>query len=78
LLALGLGSEVLVGAAIGLMARLMMTTVQVMGQVAGFQMGFGIVRVIDPSTADQQGVLSTFLSMFGVLIFLTTNGHHLF
>ncbi len=49
-----------------------------MGQVVGFQMGFGIVRVIDPSTADQQGVLATFLSMFGVLIFLTTNGHHLF
>jgi flagellar biosynthetic protein FliR len=77
-LALGLGSEVLVGVAIGLMARLMMTTVQVTGQLVGFQMGFGIVNVIDPSTAEQQGVLATFLSMFGILIFLATDGHHVF
>lgn len=78
LLVMGLGSEVILGVAIGLMARLMMTTVQVMGQLVGFQMGFGIVNVIDPSTAEQQGVLATFLSMFGILIFLATNGHHIF
>jgi flagellar biosynthetic protein FliR len=77
-LLLALGSEVLVGAAIGLMARLMMTTVQVVGQLAGFQMGFGIVRVMDPSTTEQVGVLATFLGMFGILVFLATNGHHLF
>jgi len=78
LLVLGLGAEVLVGALIGLMARLMMTTVQVMGQLVGFQMGFAIVRVLDPSTAEQQGVVATFLALFAVLIFLATNGHHLF
>jgi len=78
LLAVRLGSEVLMGAAIGLMGRLMMTTVQVMGQLVGFQMGFGIVNVIDPSTSEQQGVIATFLSLVGILIFLSTNGHHLF
>jgi flagellar biosynthetic protein FliR len=75
---LGLGSEVLVGAVIGLMASLMMATVKVMGQLVGFQMGFGIVRVMDPSTEEQQGVISSFLAMFAILIFLATNGHHLF
>jgi flagellar biosynthetic protein FliR len=77
-LIMGLGSEVLVGITIGLMAKLMMTTVQVMGQLVGFQMGFGIVRVMDPATTEQVGVVASFLSLFGVLIFLTTNGHHLF
>jgi len=77
-LAVGLVSEVLVGAAIGLMARLMMTTVQAMGQLVGFQMGFGIARAIDPSTADQGGILAAFLSIFGILIFLATDSHHLF
>ena len=77
-LVLGLGSEVLLGAAIGLMARLMLTTVQVAGHLAGFQMGFAISRAIDPSMAEQQNVIATFLSMFGILIFLATNGHHLF
>lgn len=77
LLIMALGSEVLVGISIGLMARLVLTTVQVMGQLVGFQMGFGIVRVIDPATAQQVGVMSSFLTLFGILIFLTTNGHHL-
>lgn len=78
LLVMGLGSEVLLGAVIGLMARLMMTTVQITGQMVGFQMGFGIVMAIDPTTMEQQSVIATFLSMFGILIFLVTNGHHLF
>ncbi len=76
-LALGLGAEVLMGAVIGLMMSLAMATVQVMGNLVGFQMGFGIVSVLDPSTAQQENVLATFFSMFGVLIFLVTNSHHL-
>jgi flagellar biosynthetic protein FliR len=78
LLLLGLGSEILVGAAIGLMVSLMMATVRIMGQLVGFQMGFGIVNVIDPASVEQQGVIATLLSMFGILIFLATDGHHLF
>ncbi|MBW2058917.1 MAG: flagellar biosynthetic protein FliR [Deltaproteobacteria bacterium] len=78
LLVMGLGSEILLGVAIGLMARLMLATVQIMGQMVGFQMGFGIAMVIDPATMEQQGVIASFLSMFATLIFLVTNGHHLF
>lgn len=70
--------EIIIGAILGLTARLIFAGVQLSGQLVGFQMGFAIARVIDPVTGIQASILSTFENIVAVLIFLSINAHHFF
>ena len=74
--ALAVAGEVLVGAALGLLARLLFAGVELSGQVMGFQMGFGIVNVIDPQTQTQVSILGQFQGLVALLVFLSVNAHH--
>ena len=69
-------SEVLIGAAIGFMARVVMAGVELAGQIVGFQMGFGIVNIIDPHTNNQVSIIATFQVILALLLFFTVNAHH--
>lgn len=71
-------SEVLIGAAIGFMARVVMAGVELAGQIVGFQMGFGIVNIIDPHTNNQVSIIATFQGILAMLLFFTVNAHHYF
>ncbi len=71
-------SEVLIGAAIGFMARIVMAGVELAGQMVGFQMGFGIVNIIDPHTNNQVSIIATFQGILAMLLFFTVNAHHYF
>lgn len=71
-------SEVLIGAAIGFMARVVMAGVELAGQMVGFQMGFGIVNIIDPHTNNQVSIIATFQGILAMLLFFTVNAHHYF
>ncbi len=71
-------SEVLLGLLLGLVARLIFTTVQFGGRIIGFQMGFAMANVMDPQMGGQTSLISQFQNVFAILIFLSLDGHHMF
>ena len=75
-IAIFLSLDVTIGLAIGYIARLIFSAVQVAGTVVDFQMGFGVVNVIDPQTESQVSVTAQFHNILAVLIFLATDAHH--
>jgi len=69
--------EVLVGAVLGLTARLALSALLIAGTAIAFQLGLGFSMAVDP-TQDQQSVLvSNFLAMMGIALIFATDMHHL-
>ena len=75
-LAIFLISDVTIGLGIAFITRLIFTAVQIAGTVVDFQMGFGVVNVIDPQTDTQVSVTAQFHNIIAVLIFLAVDAHH--
>lgn len=69
--------EVLMGMVLGFTVLLLFIGIQFAGQLAGLQMGFGIVNVIDPQSHGQVSIIAQFLNILAVLIVLSIDGHHL-
>ena len=69
--------EVIMGLVIGYAVLLLFIGVQFAGQLAGLQMGFGIVNVIDPASHDQVSIIGQFLNILAILLMLTLDGHHI-
>ena len=70
--------EVMIGGILGLSVRLLMTSVQIMGQLVGFQMGFAVANVIDPMGGGQVAVLAQFVYLMTLLVMLVVGGHYYF
>jgi len=69
--------EIIVGAVLGLTARLAISALQVAGSVVAQQLGLGFVTAVDP-TQNQQGLLvGNFLTVLGVTLIFATDMHHL-
>src|SRR4029077_6861222 len=69
--------ELIVGAVLGLTARLAISALQVAGAVVAQQLGLGFVTAVDP-TQNQQGLLvGNFLTVLGVTLIFATDLHHL-
>src|SRR5689334_21351974 len=69
--------EIIIGAVLGLTARLAISALQVAGSVVAQQLGLGFVTAVDP-TQNQQGVLvGNFLAVLGVTLIFATDLHHL-
>ena len=69
--------ELLVGAVLGMTARLAISALQVAGSVVAQQPGLGFVTAVDP-TQNQQGMLvGNFLTVLGVTLIFATDLHHL-
>lgn len=73
-----MAGEVLIGVIIGFTARLIFAAVQLAGELAGFQMGFGIVNVIDPQTSTQFSIIAQFQNIITLLVFLALDAHYWF
>lgn len=71
-------NETLLGLLLGLMARLVFTTVEFGGTLIGYQMGFAAANVFDPQHQNQISLISQFQNVFAILIFLALDGHHIF
>ncbi len=69
--------EVIMGLVIGYAVLLLFIGIQFAGQLAGLQMGFGIVNVIDPASHDQVSIIGQFLNILAILLVLTLDGHHI-
>jgi len=69
--------ELIVGAVLGLTARLAISALQVTGSVVAQQLGLGFVTAVDP-TQNQQGLLvGNFLTLLGITLIFATDLHHL-
>ncbi len=69
-------SESLVGFLVGLSAMFVFEAVQFAGQLLGIQVGLSLVSVLDPQTQADTPVLSMFLQLLLLLLFLQMNVHH--
>lgn len=69
--------ELMIGAVLGLTARLAISALQVAGSVVAQQLGLGFVTAVDP-TQNQQGlIVGNFLTLLGVTLIFATDLHHL-
>jgi flagellar biosynthesis protein FliR len=69
--------EILVGAVLGLTARLTIAALQVAGTVAANQMGLGFVTAVDPTQGQQGMLVGNFLAVLGVTLIFATDLHYL-
>jgi flagellar biosynthetic protein FliR len=78
LLCLAVLREVAVGVAVGLLAQLVFTAVQLAGELLGLQMGFAMMNMVDPSSGAPVPVISEIYGLFAALLFFVLDAHHMF
>ena len=76
-LAGALAVESALGALVGLVAQFIFAGVELGGQLAGIQMGFGIASLIDPQANAQVTVVAQWQQLLALLVFLVLDIHHL-
>jgi flagellar biosynthesis protein FliR len=69
--------EIIIGAVLGLTARLTISALEVAGSVIAQQLGLGFVTSVDPTQGEQGVILGTFLTMLGITLFFATDMHYL-
>lgn len=74
-LLVAIGGEVLIGLFIGGVARLMMSSLHVGGAVIAFQSGLAVSMTFDPSQGTQSAIVSSFLSLLGVVVIFSADLH---
>ena len=67
--------QLLVGIILGFAVRIAFAAVNFAGAVIGLEMGLGFATLYDPQNGVEVPALSSFLVLFGTLIFLAMNGH---
>jgi flagellar biosynthetic protein FliR len=72
-----LGSEVLVGLALGIAVSLAFHALEMAASMVSLQIGFGMGEVFDPITGGQSGSLQQFYRVLVTLVFFAINGHYL-
>ncbi|SEN58294.1 flagellar biosynthetic protein FliR [Amphibacillus marinus] len=70
--------EALVGIILGLVAYVILASVQIAGGFIDFQMGFAIANVVDPQTGAQGPVIGQYFYTFAILFILAVDAHHIF
>lgn len=67
--------QILIGIGMGLVLRMVMSAVDIAGDIIGLQMGLSFATFFDPQSSGQTGVLAEFLGLLTSLTFLALNGH---
>ncbi|HTZ17542.1 MAG TPA: flagellar biosynthetic protein FliR [Dissulfurispiraceae bacterium] len=67
-----------IGAALGLMVRLILGAIEAAGQWMSISMGIGMASVFNPQFGEELGQLSLFYSLMGMGLFFILDVHHLF
>lgn len=75
-LILALGTETIIGFAIGFSVAIVFAAVQLGASLIDTSIGFSMASIIDPINNAQGAVLGSFYSMVATLAFLSVNGHH--
>jgi len=69
--------EIIIGAVIGVTARLAISALQVAGSVVASQLGLGFVTAVDPTQNEQGVVVGNFLAVLGITLIFATDMDHL-
>lgn len=69
--------ELLIGAVLGLTARVTISALQVAGSIVAQQLGLGFVTAVDPTQGQQGVLLGNFLSILGITLIFVTDLDHL-
>jgi flagellar biosynthetic protein FliR len=70
-----LAQQILIGTAMGFALRFVFSAIDMAGSMIGNQMGLGFAMAYDPNSAAQTPVISEFLGMIALLLFMAINGH---
>jgi flagellar biosynthetic protein FliR len=69
------GMEAIFGFCVGFLVRLLFTSAQVAGQIAGEQMGFAVANVLAPDQSSQITIIAQYKYAFALLLFFAMNFH---
>jgi flagellar biosynthetic protein FliR len=69
--------EVIIGAVLGLIARLTLSALEIAGATIANQMGLGFATAVDPNQGQQGIMIGNLLAMLGVALIFATDMHHL-
>ena len=72
-----LAQELLVGAVLGIAARIAISALQFTGSVVAQQLGLGFVTQVDPTQGEQGMILGNFLVLLGLVLLFATDMHYL-
>jgi len=67
--------NILVGLSIGFAVRLVFVGIELAGQLIGLQIGLGFAAYFNPDAGESENVVSNFMSMLALLMFLAIDGH---
>lgn len=67
--------QVVIGLAIGFSIRVVFASMELAGEVVGFQMGLNFAAFFDPSMNSQSSALGRFFGQMAALLFVVLNGH---
>ncbi|MCX7169980.1 MAG: flagellar biosynthetic protein FliR [Proteobacteria bacterium] len=70
-----LAQQILIGTVLGFTLRITFSAVDMAGELIGLQMGLSFATFYDPQTSAQTPVISEFLGLLMLLLFLAMNGH---
>jgi flagellar biosynthesis protein FliR len=70
-----LAHNILVGLALGFAVRLVFVGIELAGQLIGLQIGLSFASFFNPDTNETENVVSNFMSMLVLLMFLAIDGH---
>jgi len=70
--------EMLLAAALGLLAQLIFTAAQFAGQMMSMQMGMAMANIFDPATSSQSAIVAQFVGILAILMWLASGAHHMF
>lgn len=73
-----LAGEIVIGAILGFVGRIVFSSFELASHFVAAQMGFSLAGTIDPSTQAQTTAFGTIAQMLGLMILLGANGHHWF
>jgi flagellar biosynthesis protein FliR len=71
------GGEVVIGAFLGTVSRILLSALDTAGTVVSFQLGLSAAQIFNPMAATQGALTASFYSVLGVLLMFMTDLHHL-
>ncbi|MDH5480929.1 MAG: flagellar biosynthetic protein FliR [Nitrosomonas sp.] len=67
--------QIMIGAAIGFVMRIIFVAVEMAGEIIGLQMGLGFAIFFDPQNSAQVPLIGRFLGVIASLAFIAIDGH---
>lgn len=76
-LAMAITYEIAIGIFIGMASRLVMSALDVAGNIIALQTGLAFAQSVDPTQGTQSALISSFLSLLAITLIFATGLHHL-